>query len=264
MQKITHEIKRIRTSNKPGLMAHIVAGYPNLKMSENIALALVRGGANFLEIQIPFSDPVADGPLLARANEIALKNGMRVTQVFQLAKKISQQVTIPLFLMGYFNVVFKFGIEKFCQQAKDAGVSGFIFPDAPFDEAQQEGFLAACKKFDLAPIQVVSELTPISRLAQIGKISQGLIYCISRLGTTGIGLQFSQNLQKFLQRVRKFSDLPLAVGFGIATKKDVATATQGSAEIAIVGSAIMKIVLDERLSEKKRLEKIEDFFRELV
>ncbi len=262
MKKITEQLEKISKEKRTGLMTHVVAGCPEMTMTEEIIKIMAENGADFVEIQIPFSDPVADGPVMMEANEIALANGTKVADAFKLAEKMSKKVDIPLLFMGYFNNVYKMGVKKFCKTAKKAGISGVIFPDIPFDEAKKEGFLEEIRKNGLDFIQVVSETTSVERLKEISKTASGLVYCTARLGITGLHAKASDNLAGYLKRVKKYVKLPLAVGFGISSKQDIQNIAK-NADIAVIGSAIMRISLDKKLSNKQKLKKIEEFLRKL-
>lgn len=262
MKKIIQQLEKIKQENRTGLMTHVVAGCPTMPMTEKIIEQMAKSGADFIEIQIPFSDPVADGPVMMEANEIALQNKTKVKDAFTLAKKMIQKIDIPLLFMGYFNNVYKMGVEKFCEEARKAGISGLIFPDIPFDEAKNEHFLKAIQKNDLAFIQVVSEITSEKRLKKIKKTAQGFIYCTARLGITGLHAKSSNNLGDYLEKVRKNIGLPLAVGFGISSKEDVQKIAP-YAEIAVIGSAIMKITLDKKLAGAQKLKQINEFIKKI-
>ena len=243
------------------IMTHIVAGFPDFNFNEKLVQIFENLKINFLEIQFPFSDPVADGPVLMKANEISLQNGTKISDCFNFIKKIRSNFSGQIFLMGYFNLIFRMGIEKFCQSAKKFGANGLIFPDIPFDEASNENFLQTCQSFSLPIIQVVSELTPINRLEKMAKLPGEIIYCISRFGTTGDG-KFSSNLKNFLERVKQKTNKKIAVGFGITKKEDLKILPQVT-EIAVIGSAISKIIFKENKTEEKKLYEIEKLLENL-
>lgn len=225
------------------IMTHIVAGYPSLKASEEIATIMAQNGVDFIEIQIPFSDPVADGPVIMAANESSLKAGTRVEDCFKLMKKLTGSLESgPKFLfMSYFNILHSYGVEKFCKRAKEVGCYGLIVPDMPIEEEQNEKYLFSCKKHGLAPIQVISPLTPESRLKKIAEHSKGFVYCVSRYGTTGASSELNPKLQSYVRKVKKHIKLPLAVGFGISSKEHV-EAVHKEAEIAVIGSKIINLI----------------------
>ena len=238
-------------------MTHIVAGYPNMDKCKSLAKLMDKCGVSFIEIQIPFSDPVADGSTIMAANQKALENGVKVKDCFQLMKHLSSEVGTPLLFMSYFNILHSFGVEAFCKKAKECGCYGLIVPDIPFDEEDHEGYLAACKKHGLKAIQIVSPITSDKRLKQISKVADGFVYCVSRFGTTGEKTDLNLKLKGYLKRVKRFVDLPLAVGFGISNKKHVDLVNE-SAEIAVIGSKILNVL------EKKGFKGVESFLKSVV
>lgn len=251
-------------------MTHIVAGYPTLKGSEKIALTMIKSGVDFIEIQIPFSDPVADGPTIMKANEVALKNGTTVESCFHLMEKLSgtlkkslkkkeKEISAkPKFLfMSYFNILYHYGLEKFCKRAKECGCYGLIVPDMPIDEEKNENYLKICKKYRLKPIQVISPLTPTVRLKKIAKHARGFVYCVSRYGSTGQSNELNPKLKTYLQKVKQYIKLPLAVGFGISQKTHI-EAIHKYAEIAVIGSKIINIYNSEGIK------KVENFLSSIL
>lgn len=228
------------------LMTHIVAGYPNLKKSQEIALQMAYSGVDFIEIQIPFSDPVADGPTIMKACEKALEGVTKVEDCFRLMARVNhflegKKVLPFLLFMTYFNILHSYGVEKFCKKAKQCGCYGLIVPDMPIDEEKYEGYLKNCKKYGLKAIQVISPLTPEDRLKKIAKVADGFVYCVSRYGITGASKNLNPKLSGYLKKVRKYIKLPLAVGFGISEKSHV-DAVWKEAEIAVIGSKIIDLV----------------------
>ncbi len=235
-------------------MTHIVAGFPSLKESEKIALIMAQNGVDFIEIQIPFSDPVADGPTIMAANQRALEGGIKVEDCFELMKRIELKMrekgsgktqgilAKPKFLfMSYFNILHHYGVEKFCKRAMESGCYGLIVPDMPIDEEKNEGYLRACKKYQLKAIQVVSPLTDEKRLKELAKYADGFVYCVSRFGITGQTTTLNKKLGNYIKRVRKHIKIPVAVGFGIS-KKDHVKAVHSNAEIAVIGSKIIDLI----------------------
>lgn len=223
------------------LMTHIVAGYPNLKKSEETALIMARAGVGYIEIQIPFSDPLADGPTIMKACEMAIRNGVKVEDSFQLMKRLSDQVITPLLFMSYFNILHHYGVDRFCKKAKNCGCYGLIVPDMPIDEDKYEGYLAACKKHGLKAIQVISPLTSVERLKKLAKFAEGFVYCVSKYGTTGASATLNPKLSSYLKEVKRYIKLPLAVGFGISKREHVEAVFE-NAEIAVIGSRIINLV----------------------
>lgn len=228
------------------IMTHIVAGYPTLEESEKIALAMDKCGADYIEIQIPFSDPVADGEVIMRANQKALESGIKVRDSFALMKKLSKKTRAKLLFMTYFNILHAYGVDDFCRRTAECGAYGLIVPDMPIDEEKHDGYLRACKKYGLKAIQVISPLTPERRLKLIAKHADGFVYCVSRYGTTGTSEKLNPELSSYLKKVRRYIKLPLAVGFGISSRAQV-KAVHSHAEIAVVGSAFIRIYEKEGL-----------------
>lgn len=237
------------------LMTHIVAGYPNLEVSEEVALKMIEAGVSYLEIQIPFSDPVADGPTIMKASQVALDSGTTPEDCFELMKRLREKTDIPLLFMSYFNIAFRYGLEKFCQRAQEVGCYGLIIPDIPYDEESSEHYLELCKKYNLHSIQVISPLTPESRLRKISEIASGFVYCVSQTGTTGTRSEMNQELSIYIERVKQHIDLPLAVGFGISSREHVEEVLN-SGDIAVIGSKVIRI-LEEGSSPEKVKEWIE-------
>lgn len=237
---------------KNKIMTHIVAGYPSPARCEKLALLMAKAGVAYIEIQIPFSDPVADGPTIMQANEESLQNGIRVADCFKFMKSLSLQIDTPLLFMSYFNILHHYGVEAFCKKARECGCWGLIVPDIPFDEESYEHYLRACSANGLKAIQVISPLTPESRLEQIGKVAQGFVYCVSRYGTTGAGDDLNPDLRDYLKKVRKHIALPIAVGFGISSRAHVEAVCK-HADIAVIGSKVIDII------KKKGLHDVEKF-----
>lgn len=242
------------------LMTHVVIGYPTLKDTIKIVKTMVKSGVDMIELQIPFSDPLADGPTIMNACEKSLKNGTKVKNSFVLMKKLTAEVKIPFLLMAYYNTVFKYGTEKFCRDTKIAGAYGLIVPDMPIDEESQEHFYEYCNKFDLNNIQVVSPASTDERLKINSKIARGFVYFMARQGITGVKEELDPNLINKLKNVRKFFKIPLAVGFGISKRKHVEAIAPYS-DIAVIGSAVINVI-DK--SKKNNMEKnIEKFIKSL-
>lgn len=243
------------------IMTHIVAGYPSLKESEEIALLMCKSGADFIEIQIPFSDPVADGPAIMAANQKALDNGVKVSDCLKLMKNLYKKTkgisVKPKFLfMAYFNILFRFGVEKFCREAVKCGCYGLIVPDMPIDEEKNDHYLKYCKKYRLNAIQVVSPLTSVDRLKLISKHAKGFIYCVSRYGITGVSKVLNNRLKQYLAKVKRSTALPIAVGFGISNRNQI-KAVHKYAEIAVIGSKFIEII--KTVKWTKRLQTIRQF-----
>jgi tryptophan synthase alpha chain len=226
--------------NKPSLVAYVTSGDPDLGTTRDVVLAAINAGASVIELGVPFSDPVADGPVIQRASERALKHGTSLEQVLKLAaeiREISQSVGLVIF--SYLNPMLQMGLDKFCKIARLAGVDGVLATDLPVEEA--DCYLAELRKNDLAPIFLAAPTSTDERLKRIAAASSGFVYAVSRTGVTGQRKQMSDDAQTLVRRLRKFTKLPIAVGFGISTPEQFA-AVGKYAEGAVVGSAIVETI----------------------
>jgi tryptophan synthase alpha chain len=238
--KIDAQIARIQSEGRTGLMTHVVVGYPSLAATEGIARTMVSQGADLVELQIPFSDPLADGPTIQGACETALSNGLRVRDAFSLARQLSD-VSVPLLFMAYFNTVFTYGVDAFCRDAADAGISGLIVPDASLEAAIHEGFLESCEKARLYNIMTLSPLSTPERMRKNAEYARGFVYCMARQGITGAGGQLYEDLATYIQNVRANIDLPIALGFGISSRARFESVAP-FCDIAVVGSAVIDVI----------------------
>ncbi len=221
------------------LIPFITAGYPEKNSTEKLVLAAVEAGADMIEIGIPYSDPLADGPIIQASSQKALNNGITLDIIFDQVKSIRSKTDIPLVIMGCYNPILKWGHKKFLKRCSNSGVDGLILPDLPLDEAEE--FCLLSKSMKIAPILLVAPNTSNDRIKKISKLSGTLIYAVSILGITGSKLENKKNLQNYLDRVRNFSHTPFIVGFGISTRDDVTWVNKFS-DGAVVGSAIIKIL----------------------
>lgn len=227
------------------LMTHIVLGYPSFDENYNVIKQMVDNGVDCIEMQIPFSEPMADGPVILKANQDALAAGATVKQCLEFAKKITAEFEIPFLFMTYCNIVFKYGEEDFFIAAKDAGIQGFIIPDLPPEMATD--YLALADKYQIAPIMIYAPTTTDKRMLELAKHSRGFIYCAARRGVTGKKTSLGADFEQYLERCNKSTPLPIAVGFGIQSPDDV-QALVGQADIAVIGSQTIRLV-DEEGSE---------------
>lgn len=238
MNKLNQKLKDIQASQRPGFMMHIIAGYPDMECSAKIAEQLLSSGADILEIQIPFSDPVADGPVIAKANEDALEKGATVKGSFDMIESIANSTDNPIVIMTYFNIIHRYGVEAFCKKAASAGAQGLIVPDYPFDEEPGNELLAYSTQYALALIQVIASTTRLERIKQISQIGTGFVYCMARTGITGKKTTISAETTSYLERVKANCPLPVAVGFGLSERSQI-EALEPYADIMIVGSALI-------------------------
>jgi len=227
----------IRFTHRPGLVAYLTCGDPDLDTSREVALAAIRAGADVIELGVPFSDPVADGPVIQRASERALKHGTTLAGVLNVARQIREQSKAGLIVFSYLNPILRFGLEKFCAAAVEAGVDGALVTDLPVEEAGD--YLRAMKAHKLAPIFLAAPTSTDDRLRAIARHSRGFIYAISRTGITGARQELANDARALVERLRTFTMLPIAVGFGVSTPEQFAEV--GSfADAAVVGSAIVQ------------------------
>jgi len=226
--------------NKPSLVAYVTSGDPDLATTRDVVLAAIKAGASVIELGVPFSDPVADGPVIQRASERALKHGTSLEQVLKLAAEIREtSQSVGLIIFSYLNPMLQMGLDKFCKIARLAGVDGVLATDLPVEEADL--YLAELRKNDLAAIFLAAPTSPDERLKRIAAASSGFVYAVSRTGVTGQRKQVSDDAQALVRRLRKFTKLPIAVGFGISTPDQVASVGK-YAEGAVVGSAIVETI----------------------
>jgi tryptophan synthase alpha chain len=236
------------------LIGYITAGDPTPERTPEIAEALIRGGVDILELGLPFSDPIADGPTIQNASLRALKAGTTPLQVVEIAKKIKAKHGIPLIIMTYYNPVFKFGIERFLAAAKEAGIDGFIVPDLPVEEADEYRKVAKAAKMDT--IFLVSPATSKERLTKIVDASSGFLYLVSRFGVTGAQTSVADTTVELIKKVQPATagKVPLAVGFGISKPEHVKRVIDAGADAAIVGSAFINIIEKNKTGMLKDLE----------
>ncbi len=221
------------------LMTHIVLGYPTFEDAFKIIESMVRAGVDLMELQIPFSEPIADGPVILHANQKALTTGATVEKCIDFAKMVAETFEIPFLLMSYYNILFKYGVEKFVNVMAENGLQGAIVPDLPPEEGKD--YLEAMDKYHLSPILIFSPTTPDERMNYLGAFGRGFIYCVARKGVTGVGTSFSRQLEDYLGRCRKATKLPLALGFGVKERGDI-DFLKGKADIAVIGSETIRLV----------------------
>ncbi|MGN7614201.1 tryptophan synthase subunit alpha [Magnetococcales bacterium HHB-1] len=226
------------------LMSHLVLGAPSLEENLKVIDAMVKNGVDIMELQIPFSEPVADGPVIAAANQSALDAGFSVEEGLQFIQKVTQRHDIPFLIMTYYNILFSQGEEAFIRRAAKLGVQGLIIPDLPLEMA--ENCMKICREENLAWVQLLTPTTPEKRLKKIADAGEGFTYCVARKGVTGLQTAFDEAspTSQFLQQCKKASPVPLAVGFGVSAPEDVRYLT-GRCEIAVVGTKSIRIHQEE-------------------
>lgn len=242
---------------RPALVAYITCGDPDLAASREIALAAIDSGASVIELGVPFSDPLADGPVIQRASQRALRHGTSLAQVIELGKEIRQRSRAGLIIFSYLNPILQMGIARFSAAAQDAGIDGALITDLPVEEAGD--YLREMRRRDLATIFLAAPTSTDERLKKIAEVSRGFVYAVSRTGVTGARQEMAGDAQKLVRRLRKLTKLPVAVGFGISTATQFA-AVGKFADAAVVGSAIVQIIEN---NPGREAESVAEFVKQL-
>ncbi|HEY6971906.1 MAG TPA: tryptophan synthase subunit alpha [Candidatus Angelobacter sp.] len=232
-------VSRLRFNRKPGLVAYITCGDPDLATSHEIILAATSAGADVIELGVPFSDPVADGPVIQRASERALKNGTSLHDVLQLARDIRRKSEAGLIIFSYLNPVLRMGLKNFCQAAADSGVDGVLLIDMTLEESAE--YRQCMKSHNLAAIFLAAPTSTDERLKKIVQACSGFVYAVSRTGITGTQKQLAVDARTLVNRIRKYTNLPVAVGFGISSAQQFAEVGE-FADAAVIGSAIVQAI----------------------
>jgi tryptophan synthase alpha chain len=240
--QLTEYLRAQKAKKNILLMTHLVLGYPSFAVNREVIRQMVENGVDLIEMQIPFSEPMADGPMILRANQDSLEAGTKVRDCLDFAAEITAAHRIPFLFMTYYNILFKYGVEEFCRKAAAINIKGFIIPDLPPEEGEE--FLALARKYDLAPIMIYAPTSSEARMKELAGHAAGFIYCVARRGVTGKKTEFAADFGGYMARCRRGTDLPLAVGFGISDKKDVDFLT-GQADIAVIGTQTIRLV-DEK------------------
>lgn len=253
MNRIEKTFRRLKRQNKKGFIPYIMAGDPSLDKTRETVLLLERCGADIVELGVPFSDPLADGPTIQRAAERALRAGVTLKDVIGLVRDLREDSGIPIVLMTYYNPVFKYGNERFVKNAVDSGVDGVIIPDLPPDEAGD--LIKISKRSGFATVFLLAPTSTSERIRKVAKASQGFIYYVSMTGITGSKLLVDDSIKESIRNIRAVTDKPVAIGFGVSDAEE-ARAVSKHADGVIVGSAIVR-----RLHESP--ESLEEFILEM-
>jgi tryptophan synthase alpha chain len=219
------------------LMTHIVVGYPTFDDAFQMIETMVKAGVDLMELQIPFSEPIADGPVILHANQKALSKGATVQKCMEFAEKAAAAFEIPFLFMSYYNILFKYGVQRFAGAMAEIGLKGAIVPDLPPEEGRE--YLGAMEKHHLSPIFIFSPTTSDDRMKYLDSFGKGFIYCVARKGVTGVETDFSGQLEQYLSRCRTATGLPLALGFGVKDSNDI-DFLKGKADIAVIGSETIR------------------------
>jgi len=260
MTRIKEKFAELESRKEKALIAYIMAGFPNEKDTIATIRGLVKGGADIIELGFPFSDPLADGPVIQNASTISLEKGTKITKFFSLVKKIRKETDIPLVLMTYTNILYHKGYSKFISEAKKAGIDGFILPDMSVEESKE--YLKAAKN-NADTIFLISPNTNKTRVQKITKASSGFLYLVAVFGTTGVKTGIKKYTLDAIKQVKKQTKgkIPIGVGFGISTPEDVKKYIKAGADAVIVGSAYLKLI--EKTPQNKLESKITSFTKSL-
>ena len=246
MSRLADTFARLRAAGTPGLVTYVTAGDPDLPRTEGILKALDRAGADVLEIGVPFSDPLADGPVIQRATERALASGTTLSRVLDLLERLRPELRAPIVIFSYANPILRLGAERFADRARAAGVDGVLVLDLPIEEADGFRNMLASRRIDT--ILLLSPTTTDERLRKAASLGSGFLYAISRLGVTGARDRLADGAQEMVQRIRRVSSLPVALGFGISKPEHVREVGRW-ADAAVVGSALVSVIADAGASD---------------
>jgi tryptophan synthase alpha chain len=259
MPSIAETFARLKREGRPGLVTYVTAGDPDLARSAEILKALDRGGADVLEVGVPFSDPLADGPVIQRATERALAAGGSLRASLSLIRKVRQEVTAPIVLFSYANPLMRMGVEPFAREAASAGVQGVLALDLPIEEAEDFDRVLAAAGLDT--IFLLSPTTTEERIRKAARLGRGFLYGISRLGVTGARDRVADGAEALVRRIRSHTSLPIALGFGISRPEHVAEVGT-YADAAVVGSALVSLIADAA-SSPELVGRVEEYIRSL-
>ena len=241
MSRIKEKFEELEKRNEKALISYIMLGFPNEKATMSTIRGLVKGGADIIELGFPFSDPLADGPVIQNASTISLEKGTNVSKIFNIVKKIRKETDIPLVLMTYTNILHHMGYQKFIKNAKKVGIDGFILPDMSIEESKD--YLKAAKN-NSDTIFLISPNTSKTRIEKIAKASTGFLYLVAVFGTTGVKTSIKNYTLKAIKNVKKQTKgkIPVGIGFGVSTPEDVKKYIKAGADAVIVGSAYLKLI----------------------
>ena len=260
MTRIKEKFAELESRKEKALIAYIMAGFPNEKDTIATIRGLVKGGADIIELGFPFSDPLADGPVIQNASTISLEKGTKIAKFFSLVKKIRKETDIPLVLMTYTNILYHKGYSKFISEAKKVGIDGFILPDMSVEESKE--YLKAAKN-NADTIFLISPNTNKTRVQKITKASSGFLYLVAVYGTTGVKIGIKKYTIDAIKQVKKQTKgkIPIGVGFGVSTPDDVKKYINAGADAVIVGSAYLKLI--EKTPQRNLESKIASFTKSL-
>ena len=260
MSRIEQRFRELKCSGRKGFIPFISAGDPDSGQTRNLLGALETAGADVIELGVPFSDPMADGPTIQRSSDRALASGITLTEILAIVRDFRCGSEVPVVLFSYLNPIYSYGLERLSKEAADSGVDGILITDAIDEEAEAIGSLFS--RFGIDLISLIAPTTPDARLERIARSAKGFLYAVSRTGVTGTRVDTSSEAESLVERARRFTDLPIAVGFGISTASQVEKVWQ-YADAAVVGSAIVSVI-ERNLSNPEIAAQVGSFAASLV
>lgn len=256
--RIDIKFNTLKEKGQKAVIPFVTAGYPDLDTTADLVIAMEEAGADIIELGIPYSDPLADGVIIQESSSVALKNGAKIYKIMDVVKSIRLKTEIPLVYMVYYNSIFKYGMEKFISEAKEAGVDGVIIPDLPIEERQD--ILEIADKHNICLIPLVAP-TSKERIKNITAQAKGFVYCVSTMGVTGTRNEISTNIDEYMKTVASYTDTPKALGFGISSAKMVEE-FKPYCDGIIVGSAVIKKIMDAE-NKEAAIESVKNFISEI-
>lgn len=257
MTRIQQKFDQLNLQSRKALIPYITLGDPSLEASFEIILELGRAGADIIELGIPFSDPLADGPVIQRASERALERGFNLRSGLRTVAELRKKTDVPFLLFSYYNPLFAYGLERLAHDAKASGIDGMLITDLSVEEAARP--VSLLRKAALDSVFLAAPTSTDDRIEKIARLSSGFIYAVSRTGVTGAQKSISDEVRPLIERIRRHSDLPIAVGFGISEPSQVADICR-QADGAVVGSALVRCI-EENLTDPRLVEKVGEFTR---
>ena len=259
MNRLKNRFEALRDKGEMGIIPYLTVGFPSVEDTLNLIPALAAGGADVIELGVPFSDPLADGPTIQRSSFHALSQGVNLAVCMDVCKELRQRgLETPIVLMGYYNPIFNYGLRDFAERCKDSGVDGLIVPDLPYEESSP--LKQECQSYGINVIPLLAPTSTDSRIQQTCEGAEGFVYCVSLTGVTGAREEIPDSVPDFIRRVKKYVNIPIAVGFGISKRSHVESLTQ-IADAAVVGSALIEML--ENTQSDQREEVVKQFVSQL-
>lgn len=259
INRIDAKFKELKAAREKALIVFITAGYPSLKITERLVIELAKSKADIIELGVPFTDPMADGPVIQYASQEALKNNIRLIDIINLVGRLRKKTKIPILLMTYYNPIFAFGEEKFIRYAVRKGIDGIIIPDLPADEGRR--FILRAKKAGLHNVCFIAPTTSSKRMRMILRLAKGFIYYVSSTGVTGARKVFSSKLKENIIKIKRYTQVPVCVGFGVSSRKQIRKIFR-FADGVIVGSAVVAKI-KENIGKPCIVDKVASFVKDL-